>query len=143
MMVLLLVGRRVGSCPAGQEAVGSVALERDVVLDGLDALDRGGQFARAVHFCGGLREAAELNGALVGLDIDLQGADGLVFNEQGLHLGGDDAVIDDFAEARLRVGAGATRGQRGGTDSQKEDGGEDGCVSLHGWTPKKVLYGSQ
>src|SRR5690606_10926948 len=113
-----------------QPASGS--LDHDVVLDILDALDRRSDLGCALGFGLGVGKAAQLNGALVGLDADLQCADRLVLDEQALDLGGDDTVVHDLTKAGLRALAGTSGGQCGGADGQQEYGGEDGCVSLHG-----------
>ena len=61
---------------------------------------------------GGVDEAAELDDALERLHRHIEGLDGVVVDEGGLHLGGDGAVIDVFTGAFLG-GSRRTPGREG------------------------------
>jgi hypothetical protein len=59
--------------------------------------------------------------ALEGFDIDFEAAQGGIVEQRRLHFGGDDRVIDVFAETFLGVRGGATHHEEGQENGQKEN----------------------
>src|SRR5579859_5505604 len=87
-------------------------LEAHVVLDGKDAAHASRNRYRFVHVGAGAHEAAQLDLALEGLDVDLGGLERGIIEDRCLDLRGDGAVVHVLARALLRGGRGATRHQR-------------------------------
>src|SRR5579862_4836799 len=97
-------------------------LKVDVVSNELHALGVPGDVVRAGDLVYVLRVAGKLDGALVRVDLDVEGADRAVGHELGLHLGRDFGIARALPDG-LAAHVGATRGQR-----HSEKGGCDHVV---------------
>src|SRR5512139_2868283 len=110
------------------------SLDLHVVLDGGHALDAACQLDRPVRRGARAHEATQLNLALEGLDLDLQGLRQGVFDQGGLHLGGDDGVVDVLAGSLLCACRCAS--DNGSQGNSQKNCGKILVEMFHGGTPK-------
>jgi hypothetical protein len=106
-------------------------LDRKVVLDALDTLDRLRDRLRLGLFLLAVDEAVQLDDALVDLDVDLVGIGGLVGDERRLDLADQHLVVGVLAKAALcLVGLRAKRAQEAeGRDRRGDE------LPFHGLLP--------
>jgi beta-lactamase superfamily II metal-dependent hydrolase len=109
-------------------------IDRDLVLDQLDALGvRGDRPGGAALGCA-LGEARQHHGAIQGFDTDARAIDRLVVEQMGFHCAGDARVVDVGADGFLAARDGATHGRE--RDERGGDGGDCGA-NEHGRSPLK------
>ena len=91
-------------------------LQPHVVGDRNDTLDAARDLFGTVHVRPGADEAAELDSALEGLDVDFGRLQPRLVEHQGLDLAGDDGVVDVFAGALAGAGGRASLRERRWSD---------------------------